>query len=675
MNSFEDSSLRVLKGDSVVGAAFPVSDRLVATCAHVVKSAGTEVGGKIPLQLSNGKNIDAIVEPAFWRDPNAEDISILKLENPLENLEHVLLGSSLGTKGHTFSTFGFPNKGQELAGGGEIIGQATINGIRVLQLRSSEVTPGISGAPIFDEKTKRVVGMVLAITPPDEFQRLGTTAFAIPSETIREICPELQISDVCPYKSLDVFNEEDVPYFFGRERVVQKMIDSLKREPRFLAVLGPSGSGKSSVMRAGLIPALKQGKVPGSDKWGLITIRPANQPFEKLHGAGLSQLQDGIESATCAWFENHREKSRLVIIIDQFEELLVSTPENIRQAFISELARLLESSASVTVALTLRDDFFSRFIQEASPLVRWLQANQYIMPSTMEQDELKAMMIGPAKAVGLTFEEGLVANIIDDAAEADHTKRIARSTVLPLLEFALTQLWERRQEGNLTHDGYNAIGGVTGGLTQWADQAYYNLTLEEREIARQILSDLVHPGNEAQGIPDTRRERVLTDLAHHNETLSQRVIERLISFRLLSTWRDEETDMEKIEIIHDALLREWGLLQDWIAENRTFLAWRDGLETQIIKWDKSNQNEGALLHGSPLREAEDWLDTHKNGINVTGQEFIRAGIALREKEVAARERLYDQTVKQLERLAALRSIDLAISSVFDLQITLTILIN
>src|SRR5262249_325364 len=151
-----------------------------------------------------------------------------------------------------------------------------------LQLDSRQVTPGFSGAPIFDETTKRVVGMVVAITPPDEYQRLGTTAFAIPCETIREICSELQISDICPYRSLDVFNEEDAPFFFGRDRVVQKMIDSLKREPRFLAVLGPSGSGKSSVVRAGLIPALKQGRVPGSDRWGVLIIRPAAQPFEQL---------------------------------------------------------------------------------------------------------------------------------------------------------------------------------------------------------------------------------------------------------------------------------------------------------------------------------------------------------------------------------------------------------
>jgi len=191
MSTFEDSILRVMNGDTVVGAAFLVSDRLVATCAHVVQSAGVKVGGKISMQSADGMKVVGVVEPEFWRDVNAEDISILKLEGSPSNLKPLVLGSSSGTKGRNFSTFGFPNKGQELSGRGEIVGQATIAGKKVLQLRSPEVTPGFSGAPIFDEVTKRVVGMVVAITPPDGYQRLGTTAFAIRSETLHDVCEEI----------------------------------------------------------------------------------------------------------------------------------------------------------------------------------------------------------------------------------------------------------------------------------------------------------------------------------------------------------------------------------------------------------------------------------------------------------------------------------------------------
>lgn len=196
MSTFEASILRVMKGDSVVGAAFLVSEHLVATCAHVVKKAGAEVGGEISLRLSDGTNIGAIVESELWPnvdDVDAEDISILTLKKPIENIEPIKFGSSSETKGHNFSTFGFPNKGQELSGSGEIIGQATIDKKSFLQLRSPEVTPGFSGAPVFDDDTGRVVGMVVSITPPNKYQRLGTTAFAIPAETIHKFYEELKL--------------------------------------------------------------------------------------------------------------------------------------------------------------------------------------------------------------------------------------------------------------------------------------------------------------------------------------------------------------------------------------------------------------------------------------------------------------------------------------------------
>ena len=633
MSSFEDSILRVLKGDSVVGAAFLVSDRLVATCAHVIKSAGADVGGKISLRLPNDRDIDAVVESEFWRDPNVEDISILRLEETIENIQPVILGPSSGTKGHNFSTFGFPNTGQELSGGGEIIGQATINVIKVLQLRSPEVTPGFSGAPIFDEITKRVVAMVVAITPPDEYQRLGATAFAIPSETIREICSELQISDICPYRSLDVFNEEDAPFFFGRESVVKKMIDSLKREPRFLAMLGPSGSGKSSVVRAGLIPALKRGKVPGSDKWGVITIRPGNQPFEQLDSAGLMKSEDGLEKAARSWCKSHPEKSRLVLIVDQFEELLVSTLADIRQKFIKELAHLLDSSVVITIIITLRDDFYSRFLQGAAMLTTWLERGLVNIPTMLDEDELRAMVIEPAKTIGLNFEEGLVEVIISDAVEADRTNETARSTILPLLEFALTELWERRKNGWLTHNAYILIDGVTGGLTQWADQIYHALNEEDRFWARRILTDLVHLGDPAQDLPDSKRKRTISDLFRFADEHEQihRVVRNLTDGRLLVTGRDDKG--ETVELIHDALIREWALLRGWMQTDRDFRTWREQLQSAIKQWIASNKDDDALLRGAPLLEAEAWQEKRNSDLTNVERNYIIMSAKVLEREI------------------------------------------
>jgi len=629
MKSFEDSILRVLKGDSVVGAAFLVSDRLVATCAHVVKSAGTEVGGKISLRSSDGKKIEAIVEPEFWLDPDAEDVSILRLENRLDSIQPIILGSSSGTKGHNFSTSGFPKQGQELSGGGEIIGLATIDGIKLLQLRSPEVTPGFSGAPIFDEVTRRVVGMVVAIAPPDEYQRLGATAFAIPSKTIREICPELQISDIRPYRSLDVFNEEDALFFFGRERVVQKMIDSLKREPRFLAVLGPSGSGKSSVVRAGLIPALRQGKVPGSAKWGVITTRPANQPFEQLDNVGLSHSQDGLEKAVRFWLENHPQETCLELVIDQFEEVLISTPANIRQQFIAELAQLLEAPIAITVVLTLRDDFYSRFLHDAPTFADWLERGLVNTAPVLRQDELQAMIFEPAKLVGLSFDDGLVDLIIADACETNRSKGSARSTILPLLEFALTQLWEKREASKITHQAYNSIGGVTGSLTQWADRAYYSLNIEERHLAQRIFSELVLPGDENRNIPDVKQIKLMDEIT--GDVTSYSVVQHFVKARLLSTGYDKKLGKDVIEIIHDALLHQWEILKEWVAKDREFLLWREQLRNSIQQWERNFKSDDTLLNGFALSEAELWFQSRAKDLIGLEYTFITNSIELRLK--------------------------------------------
>jgi hypothetical protein len=250
MTSFEDSILRVLKGDSVVGAAFLVSDRLIATCAHVVEAADVKIGEKISLRLSNGEIIEAIVEPEFWRNPNAEDISILRLNEPLENLQPVILGSSSGTKGHDFSTFGFPEQGQELTGGGEIIGQATMDGIKLLQLRSLELTTGFSGAPVFDETTKRVVGMVTAITLPDKYLRLGATGFAISTDSMREVCSELKISYLPPQSSdlTPLHQLRPSPSdFVGRTTELNALLRSIQSGGVILGIKGMPGVGKTSL--------------------------------------------------------------------------------------------------------------------------------------------------------------------------------------------------------------------------------------------------------------------------------------------------------------------------------------------------------------------------------------------------------------------------------------------
>jgi hypothetical protein len=233
--------------------------------------------------------------------------------------------------------------------------------------------------------------------------------------------------------------------------------------------------------------------------------------------------------------------------------------------------------------------------------VRWLEGGLVNVPLTLEPDELRAMVEEPARAVGLALEEGLAEVIVREAMEA--TPQGAPGTILPLLEFALTGLWEQREEGYLTHTAYQAIGGVTGGLTQWADGVLFRLDGEQRRLARQVLTDLVHLGDERRNIPDSRQRRTLDDLCRHEgerEALHQVV-------RLLADARLLVTGQETAELIHDALMREWGQLRGWLQEDRPFLAWRQTLEERIREWEDRGKDKDLLLRGAALAEAQEWL--------------------------------------------------------------------
>ena len=657
--------VRVLTPEgTTAGTGFVVNDGgVIATCSHVVQSEESQRRGDPRpdyVDVAFHATADpcrARVEPKWWRPANAEDVAILRLEGPLpEGVTPLPLGSSYASKGHPFSSRGYrlaEHFSEGLEAEGKIQGSTSYKDHPVLQLLTNQIDEGMSGAPVWDVNSRRVVGMVNFFW---ETRRHidAWLAFATPSETIQAICPALQVSDVCPYRSLDAFTEADVPFFFGRQRVVERLVVNLRREPRFLAVLGPSGSGKSSLVQAGLIPQLRQGAVPGGDRWGAIVARPADQPFGQLEAQGLAGASEGLAEAVGAWLDRHPEQTRLVLVVDQFEELLITCPEEVRQAFVAQLTELLDASLPVTVVLVMRDDFYSRFAGEALTLLAWLERGLVNVPPLLARDELRAIVEEPARTVGVTFEAGLVEAILEDAMESapEGEGRAGRSTILPLLEFALTQLWERRQDGVLTHEVYGAIGGVTGGLAQWADRAYYGLEEKQQRLAMRVLTDLVHLGDESQGLPDSRRRRPLDALFRDEREREavHRVVRRLADARLLVTRRDLQSGQETVELIHDALLREWGLFQGWLRDDRRFLAWRQGMEGRVRAWVESGpdapaqRDEGRLLRGRDLAEAERWLAERGYDLSQDERACIRESMSLREREQAARRRRRRQVI-------------------------------
>jgi energy-coupling factor transporter ATP-binding protein EcfA2 len=338
---------------------------------------------------------------------------------------------------------------------------------------------------------------------------------------VRKVIEELPpVSEVCPYRGLEAFTEQDYKFFFGRERAVETVLNRLRGNPGFLALLGPSGSGKSSLVQAGVMNELRRGTtwLGAGKRLEKIVARPGSDPFAELTLQGLPGPSTNLTERVQAWLEQHPEKERLILIIDQFEEIWTLCSPQMTQDFTRELVALIRAPVSVTLILIIRDDFDPQ-LGRHDALAKLVDESRVRVPSTLRQSELKAIIEGPVRKERLHFTEGLVETIIEDilavsSAEVEG-EIVTDTTILPLLEFALTQLWnaqQERQDREMTREAYNRIGRVSGGLTVWADKAFRDLDTRLQPLARAIFTKLVHLGNEQQNIPNSRQRRTLCQL-------------------------------------------------------------------------------------------------------------------------------------------------------------------
>lgn len=612
--------VQILRDDNVtVGTGFLVSESgLIVTCAHVVQAAKVGSGDKLIVCFQkNGVKSNVLVIPEWWRSPGSEDIAILRLECKIpEGVKVLPLGSSEGIESHKIKTFGFPpNLGSihGLWGKGTLYGKVPDRENTLLQIDSKEITSGFSGAPLWDKSRNRVIGVIVSIARKDSFDKLQNTAFAIPSETLRLICPELEIKDICPYRGLLSFTEEDQEFFFGRDKLVQELMDKLRLTPRFLAVVGSSGKGKSSVVSAGLLPKIQQGEIAGFEDAIIVTLRPGIKPNESLKKALSSVLhvkeRDFWDRAS--FYLQKEGDKRLVVFVDQFEELFTISDDNEINEFIENLTTFLENGLDVSLILTIRADFYEFLIN--SKFEKYLRNGQ-INVTSMSEKELKDAIKKPAAAVGLKIETGLEDSLIKDLKNTEDP--------LPLLEFTLTKLWEQRSDGQLTHKSYRKLGGVTGAIGQWADEAYDKLSDEEKELSRSIFTRLIHYGD--SGTRDSRCRLSLVELTTESEDKEtiHKLITKLADAHLLVTDRKPITETETVEIIHDSLIPKWDRLNEWIEEHRNFLLWRQRLDTKIDEWN-TGEDEGSLLHGAVLGEAKEWKEKSEQELNESEKNIFK----------------------------------------------------
>jgi WD40 repeat protein/energy-coupling factor transporter ATP-binding protein EcfA2 len=475
-----------------------------------------------------------------------------------------------------------------------------------------------------------------------------------------------------PYKGLSSFQVEDAPFFHGRKRFTGELLDKVKiAEQNFLAVLGASGSGKSSLLQAGLMYELQQGKrLSGSEKWKIRVVRPKDKPLEKPlqnlaeafideqisdieRSVQLKHAEDAIkEGATgLARLIRASKLPRTVLIVDQFEEIFtVCKSETDRQNFITYLLSALELTENkFCVVLGMRDDFLGKCAAYRE-LIDKIQSN-LVMVTPMTAAELTEAIIKPAQEVGRKIDENLVNAIlkdlgVDEKSESSTDKKnTAEPGMLPLLEYTLEQLWQLQELNWLKLKAYNKLGGVQNTLENLASKAYEQLSIDEQQLADQIFIKLTQLGEPQEGTPDTRKQVRQQNLvaAKYSKALVDvdKVVQKLAEAKLIVTSqrRQGEEEIAVVDIAHEALIRHWSRLRDLVDKNREAIKTERKIQAAAEEWKKQGKSTDYLFKGSQLAQADEFQD---NADTVTlsplAEEFIQASQQERDRQEQLQQR-------------------------------------
>ena len=456
-----------------------------------------------------------------------------------------------------------------------------------------------------------------------------------------------------PYKGLRAFQQADAADFFGRSAMIERVLTRLQEptvDNNFLAVIGPSGSGKSSLVKAGVLPALRGGGIPGSERWYYAEMVPGEVPIEELAVALLSVsssplpgLEDTLRDQADGLSIGVREalptkENKLLLMVDQFEELFTQVEnEADRQHFLDLILSAVNAEDSpVIIIATLRADFYDRplLYQGFGELIR--ARTELVLP--LNDEELAETISGPAYRVGAVLEEGLVETIIDDVRE--------QPGALPLLQYALTELFERREGALLTTAAYQDIGGTLGALAKRAEEVFRRFNEAGQNMARQTFLRLVTLG---EGQEDTRRRILQSELLTLGDRdVVEEVIDRFGRYRLLTFDRDETTRSATVEVAHEALIRRWERLREWLTESRQDVRLERELLHAATDWDNAKRENSYLMGGNRLLSFEEWAESTTLQLNALEQDFLAASIIERDKQAAA-ERARQERERELER--------------------------
>ncbi|HLX57756.1 MAG TPA: serine protease [Ktedonobacteraceae bacterium] len=641
--SIDASLVRIrTKAGGVVGAGFLVDTRHILTCAHVIAQAldiaddspdtpASTVSLDFP-QLASHTLLTARV--VFWEPVQSDgqgDIAGLELlDEPPTGAAAVHFTPADQVWEHPFRALGFPSGYDDgIWATGRLLGR---QGTRWIQIEGVEVPgfaviAGFSGAPVWDTQAQGVVGMVVASGQ----QAAAKAAFVIPADVLKAEWPQLESLmrpsvPRNPYKGLLAFTEHDARDFFGRDTLIDELATAVEtaltrehkdgQQARLLTVvLGPSGSGKSSVVMAGLLPCLRAGRVLNSKEWVYLDpIFPGAHPLEalavslakQLPARGPISLHEDLKAPSernlhlLASQIASSPQQRVVLMVDQFEEMFTLTIDEAERRHFFDLlvSAVTEPSGPLFAILTLRADFYDRPMHY-SELFRLIDA-YHVSVLPLERDDLRKVIEQPANLpdVQVTFENGLVDELLMDMQ--------GQSGALPLLEFTLDQLFQRRNGYQLTLQAYRDMGGVNGALSRHAEDTYQALPSDEhRQAARDIFLRLINPGETEQDT--TRRRADQSEFERADSVQAQQMRETLEAFiqaRLLTT--NQVGGKITVEVSHEALIRKWKRLADWLREARDDILFQRSLSEDVEAWEQHKRPRDRLYRGAQLKDAQKW---------------------------------------------------------------------
>nr|WSW49698.1 trypsin-like peptidase domain-containing protein [Streptomyces sp. NBC_01001] len=637
------------------GAGFLAGPRLVLTCAHVVSAVAGErerspltVGLTVDLDFPlTGRPVHRQTARLVTHIPVAEDgsgdIAVLALdEDPPLGTEPVRLLDVETVRGHPFRAFGFPAGDDEGVWSlGSIVDDRGRGWLQFESTGACEIRQGFSGTPLWDERFKGVVGMVVAT----DGRFLQRAAYAITADVLFEVHPDLRrlAALQSPFRGLKSFREEDAVHYFGRREQIKALTEAVTTSS-VVPIIGVSGVGKSSLVHAGLVPALRKrgdcsiaSLVPEPAAGAEVMLASAllpllNAPAEVIKPLDrleqverlAGRLREGASAPLVGELLTRSGTTQLVLIVDQFEVLFHCSrdaAENLVEQLVGMTGwRAADGGPLVRLVFALRLDFL-KAMQRFPVLQRVCEASP-VLVDRLAEDQLRDVVLSPVASFhgAVRLEERLTERLLSDAGRSPGA--------LPLLEFTLTMLWERQRQGVLGHAAYEEIGRVAGALASHAERVVKERLGDVRDEARRLFVQLVRPGDGGLDNPvDTGRTARRTELHPDCWGAAQLLaVQRLVHL-------DRASDgVETVSLAHEALLEHWPALRSWVDADRDFRSWQEHVRERIVRWQQSGREHALLMRGSELKQAREWLRDRPDDIPEGEREYLLTSLEWRQRQ-------------------------------------------